>query len=215
MGAFGVPGVLADPRLELFNGAVKINENEDWTATLAPVFALVGAFALTNGSKDAALLASVTGAHSAQLKGPGSGVVLVELYDADAGTAVRLVNVSARNAVGTGANIMIAGFVVDGTVGRTLLIRAVGPTLGAFGVPGVLIDPKLEILNSSAVKLVENDNWSSTLSATATSVGAFPLVAGSKDAALVVTLPPGAYSAQVSGIANGTGEALIEVYEVP
>ena len=216
LAAFGVPGVFPDPRLELYNGAsVKIKENEDWPASLAPVFASVGAFALTNGSKDAALVESVVGAHSAQLKGPGSGVALVELYDVGAGTAVRLINVSARNFVGTGDNIMIAGFVVGGTVGRTLLIRAIGPTLGVFGVPGVLADPKLEILNSSAVKLVENDNWSATLRATATSVGAFDLVTGSKDAALLVTLPPGAYSAQVSGIANGTGEALIEVYEVP
>ncbi len=216
LGAFGVPGVFADPRLELYNGAaLKINENDDWPISLTSVFASVGAFPLTIGSKDAALQATVSGAHSAQLKGPGSGVVLVEVYDAGIGTAVRLVNVSARNFVGTGDNIMIAGFVVGGTVGRTLLIRAIGPTLGAFGVHGVLADPKLEILNSSAVKLVENDNWSATLRATATSVGAFDLVTGSKDAALLVTLPPGAYSAQVSGIANSTGEALIEVYEVP
>ena len=217
LGAFGVPGTHADPRLELFNGAVKINENEDWALPLAPVFASLGAFPLTNGSKDSAMQVTVAGAHSAQLKGPGSGVVLVELYDAGAGTAVRLINVSARNIVGTGANIMIAGFVVDGTVGRTLLIRAVGPTLAAFGVPGTLADPKLEIFNSAAtpVKLVENDNWSSVLGGLANSVGAFALAEGSRDAALVVTLPPGAYSAQVSGVASGTGEALIEVYEVP
>jgi hypothetical protein len=216
LGVFGVPGFMTDPRLELYNSAsVQINANDDWAAALAPGFAAVGAFPLAVGSKDAALQAGVAGPHTAQLKGTGAGVVLVEVYDAGSGTAVRLVNVSARNFVGTGDNILIAGFVVDGTVGRTLLIRAVGPTLAAFGVPGTLTDPKLEILSDKAVKLVENDNWSSTLESTATSVGAFPLLTGSRDAALVVTLPPGAYSAQVSGIANGTGEALIEVYEVP
>ena len=80
---------------------------------------------------------------------------------------------------------------------------------------GTLADPKLEILNGSAVKIVENDNWSGTLGPTAASVGAFPLVANSRDAAVLVTLPPGAYSAQISGIGCGTGEALVEVYEVP
>lgn len=216
LGAFGVPGVYADPRLELYNSTqALVSQNEDWNATLAPAFAAVGAFPLTLASKDAALQATVSGAHSAHLKGPGSGVVLVELYDSGSGATVRLVNVSARSQVGTGDNILIAGFVVDGTVAKTLLIRAVGPTLASFGVGGTLLDPKLEIYDAASVKLVENDNWSSTLANTAAAVGAFPLVAGARDAALLVTLPPGSYSAQVSGVANGTGEALVEVYEVP
>jgi hypothetical protein len=216
LGAFGVPGVYGDPRLELYDSSqIVISRNEDWNAALAPAFAAVGAFPLTNASKDAALQATVSGAHSAHLKGPGSGVVLVELYDSGSGTTVRLVNVSARNQVGTGDNILIAGFVVDGTVAKTLLIRAVGPTLAAFGVGGTLVDPKLEIYDSASVKLVENDNWSPSLASTAAAVGAFALVPDSRDAALLVTLPPGSYSAQISGIANGTGEALVEVYEVP
>ncbi len=216
LGAFGVPGVYGDPRLELYDSSqTVISRNEDWNVALAPAFAAVGAFPLTIASKDAALQATVSGAHSAHLKGPGSGVVLVELYDSGSGTTVRLVNVSARNQVGTGDNILIAGFVVDGTVAKTLLIRAVGPTLAAFGVGGTLVDPKLEIYDSASVKLVENDNWSPSLASTAAAVGAFALVPDSRDAALLVTLPPGSYSAQISGIANGTGEALVEVYEVP
>lgn len=216
LGAFGVSGTYADPRLELYDSAsAKITENDDWNVALTAAFSAVGAFPLTLASKDAALQSALSGAHTTHLKGPSSGVVLVELYDSGTGTTQRLVNVSARNLVGTGDNIMIAGFVVDGTVGKTLLIRAVGPTLASFGVGGTLADPKLEIYNSSTVKVVENDNWSATLAATASAVGAFPLVAGSRDAALLVTLPPGAYSAQIAGIANGTGEALVEVYEVP
>jgi hypothetical protein len=216
LGAFGVPGTYSDPRVELYNAAsTKIDENEDWNASLTSAFAAVGAFPLTLASKDAAIQSAVSGAHSTHVKGPNSGVVLVELYDSGAGMAVRLVNVSARNFVGTGDNILIAGFVVDGTVGKTLLIRAVGPTLASFGVDGTLADPRLEILNGSAAKVVENDNWSATLAPTAASVGAFPLVTNSRDAAVLVTLPPGAYSAQISGIGGGTGEALVEVYEVP
>lgn len=214
LGVFGVGGAYPDPRLEVFDGSTKVTENDDWNAALAPVFASVGAFALANGGKDAALQAPISGARTAQLSGTGSGVVLVEVYDSGTGTAVRLVNVSARNFVGTGDNILIAGFVVDGSVGKTLLIRAVGPRLADLGVAGVLADPKLEIY-SGATKIMENDNWSTALALTAQSVGAFSLNAGSADAALLVTLPPGSYSAQVSGIAAGTGEALVEVYEVP
>ncbi len=216
LAAFGVGGTLADPRLAVFSGSTQGAANDDWAATLAPVFSGLGAFALTNGSKDAALQLNVAGARTAQISGAAGtgGVVLVEVYDAGAGTAQRLVNVSARSQVGTGDNILIAGFVVDGAVAKTLLIRAVGPTLGAFGVGGALTDPKLEIF-SGQTKIVENDNWSTVTEATAAGVGAFALAAASRDAALLVTLPPGQYSAQVAGVAGGTGEALVEVYEVP
>jgi hypothetical protein len=98
-----------------------------------------------------------------------------------------------------------------------LLIRAVGPTLTTFGVTGVLDDPKLQLF-SGATLLRENDNWGgdAQLSTVGASVGAFPLAnATSKDAVLLVTLPPGSYTAQVSGLNLATGVALVEVYEVP
>jgi hypothetical protein len=216
LAAFGVGGVLADPRLAVFSGATQEVANDNWPASLAGVFSSLGAFALTDGSLDAALRLNVAGSRTAQVSGPAGsgGVVLVEVYDAVASTQPRLVNVSARSQVGTGDNILIAGFVVDGSVAKTLLIRAVGPTLAGFGVGGALTDPKLEIFQGQTKK-VENDNWSTVAEATAAAVGAFALGAGSRDAALLVTLPPGQYSAQVSGVAGGTGEALVEVYEVP
>lgn len=217
LGAFGVVGAYTDPRLELYNGsAAMITQNDNWGggAELADAFNAVGAFSLANASRDAALQAEITGSHSAHLTGPNSGVVLVEVYDSGGSTGVRLVNVSARNIVGTADNILIAGFVVDGTVAKTLLIRAVGPTLAGFGVEGTLVDPKLEIF-SGTTKIVENDNWSASARGTFTAVGAFDLATGSRDAALLVSLMPGAYSAQVSGADGGTGEALVEVYEVP
>jgi hypothetical protein len=213
---FGVPGAYNDPRLVLFEGAVKFAENDNWNSSLEPVFASVGAFPLTAGSKDAALQTAISGSRTAQLKGPDSGVVLVEVYDAGSGGAVRLVNVSARNIVGTGDDILIAGFVVSGTVAKTLLVRAVGPTLGRLGVSGTLVDPKLEIYTGApALKIIENDNWAPALAPVFSSVGAFELDANSRDAALLVTLPPGAYTAQVYGVGGGTGEAIVEVYEVP
>ena len=215
LAAFQVPGTLADPRLEIYRESTKVNENDNWAPALTPVFAGVGAFALTNGSRDAALVATLApGPFTAQVPGATGGVVLVEAYDTGPATGGRLVNVSARNRVGTGDDLLIAGFTISGTGNKPLLIRAVGPTLAAFGVGGTLADPKLEIYNAQGVKVTENDTWSPGLATTFGSVGAFPLTAGSRDAALLTSLPPGSYTAQIRGSDGGTGEALVEIYEL-
>ncbi len=216
LAVFGVPGVLANPRIEIYNGAgARVQENEDWQAGLAPVFAAVGAFALPAGSRDAALVAPLTpGGFTAQVPGAAGGVVLVEAYETGPAGAARLINVSARNRVGTGDDVLIAGFTLAGNGAKPLLIRAVGPGLAAFGVPGTLTDPKLEIYNSAGVKVAENDTWDPALAATFGTVGACPLPAASRDAALRAELAPGSYTALVKGSDGGTGEALVEVYEL-
>ena len=216
LNSFGLAG-LPDPKLELFAGGstTPLATNDDWPGSLANVFASVGAFGFPSGSKDSALSETLTGAFTVRASGIGAGVVLVEAYDTGAGISPRLINVSARNRVGTGESILIAGFAVGGTGSKQLLIRAVGPTLGTFGVPGPLSDPTLRVIDSKGATVGSNDNWDASLSATFTQVGAFPLAAGSRDAALLVTLAAGAtYTVQVSGVANGTGEALVEIYEV-
>jgi hypothetical protein len=214
LAAFGL-NAMVDPLLELYNGASMVLANNDWSPTLAPMFESVGAFVFSNGSKDAAFVQRLNAAYSIQARGTGPGVVLVEAYDTGAPTTARLVNVSARNRVGPGDDILIAGFNISGTGAKPLLIRAVGPKLGDFGVGGLLSDPKLEIYDAAGVKVIENDNWNSGLAALFSSVGAFALDTGSRDAALVATLPPGSYTAQVRGADGGTGEALIEIYELP
>jgi len=214
LAAFGLSTAMTDPRLDLFNGATRLFSNDDWPATLAGTFSSVGAFALPAESKDAAMVQSIDGARTIQAQGTGPGVVLVEAYDLGSGNSPRLVNVSARNIAGTGDNILIAGFNIAGTGTKQLLIRAIGPKLAAFGVSGALVDPKLEIYSGAGVKLTENDDWAATLATTFSSVGAFALDAGSKDAALLTTLSTGSYTVQVRGADGGTGEALIELYEV-
>lgn len=126
------------------------------------------------------------------------------------------VNLSARGQVGTGGNVLIAGFVIGGTQTQQVLIRAVGPTLGAapFNVPGVLADPIVTINDANNTVVASNDKWSANTAATQTSVGAFPLTANSEDAVVIVNLNPGAYTAVVSGKGGATGVALVEVYEV-
>ena len=213
--SFTAAQVLADPRIRVFSGSAVVASNDDWDASLAAGFARLGAFPLTSGSRDAGMQQSIDGAQTLQITGTGSGIVLFEGYDAATSGTNRLKNLSARNQVGTGADILIAGFVIAGTGNETLLIRALGPTLfDTFGIADRLIDPKLEIYDSTGKKVAENDDWSPALASVFAQVGAFGLTAGSKDAALQISLAPGAYTAQVSGINGGTGNALIEVYEV-
>lgn len=213
--SLGVPGVMADPRIAIFRDATQLAFNDNWggDATLGDAFTRVGAFPLAATSLDSALLRAIEGGHTAQITG-GGGTVLVEGYDAGSGPSPRLTNISARNRVGTGSDILIAGFTIGGTGERNLLVRAVGPTLANLGVSGVLVDPQLAIY-SGATKIAENDTWNPTLAGTFTSVGAFALSPGSKDAALAINLPAGSYTVQVSGADGGTGEAVVEVYELP
>jgi hypothetical protein len=211
LGLSGYP----DPLLQVFNSSSqKIAENNDWDPALGATFTQVGAFPFIPGGKDAALLASVTGPTSAIAAGNGSGTVLMELYDLQTDYANRLVNVSARNQVGEGADALIVGFVITGTGSKQLLIRGVGPTLAHYGVTGFLADPKLELYAADGTQLTENDNWSSSLTGTFAQVGAFALDAGSKDAALLISLSAGVYSVKLTGLNHGTGEGLVEVYEV-
>jgi hypothetical protein len=220
---YGVSGVLADPQLKLFNVAnALINQNDNWggSTALANAFVAVNDFALPTNSKDAALLVALPpNGYSAQVNGAdaSTGVAMIEAYEADTGTpGARFTALSARNQVGTGENILIAGFAVTGNAPKKLLIRGIGPTLANYAVSGVLADPRLD-LYSGNTWIDGNDNWggAAALSDAITATQAFPLPTNSKDAALLVTLQPGTYSAQVSGVGGTTGVALVEVYEVP
>jgi hypothetical protein len=212
---FGVADAMPDPRLTLFTGPAEEGANDDWGggSVLATAFASVGAFALPAGSRDAALLAMIDGGRTVQVTGSAAGTVLVEAYDAAQGDLPRLVNVSARNRVVGVNEPLIAGFTLGGNAPRTVLIRAIGPTLASFGVTSALSDPRLD-LYSGPSKINENDTWANALSPTFAAVGAFALVPGGRDAALLVTLAPGGYTVQVSGVDGAAGEALIELYEV-
>lgn len=216
LASFGLSNPMADPRIEIFNGTVKVGENNDWPASLAQLSTIVGAFPFTVASRDAALFQPLGGANTVQVTGTGGGTVLVEAYAAPGNIEPRLINLSARNRVGTGADILIAGFSITGVGTKRVLIRAVGPTLSALGVTGVLADPQLEVIDSANARLATNDNWDASLAPVFAQVGAFALPVDSKDAAVVVTLNAGrSYTVQVSGVAATVGEALVEVYEVP
>lgn len=227
LAGFGIVGAAPDPRLEIFGtDGVSVAQNDDWLVQtgagtaigVSAATAARGAFPLGLSVKDAALVATLaSGPWSAHVTAAGGGTGLLEIFDEpvlSASPTLRLVNLSARAEVGAGENGLIAGFTLTGNLPRRMLVRAVGPGLGAFGVQGALVDPKLELFRDG-VRMAENDNWDAALAPTAAAVGAFALASGSRDAALLVTLLPGGYTAQVSGVNQTTGAALVEIYEVP
>jgi hypothetical protein len=219
---FGLTGTVASPSVAVIAGGTTLVSNNQWDSADAATFRDVGAFALPGGSRDAAVVMSLAaGAYSTPVgDGGGSGIALLEIYDAQASsTAAALVNASTRAYVGTGDAVLIPGFAIAGPGNVRLLVRAVGPTLGAFGVTDALGDPQLTLFSGSAV-IGANDNWGGAANATdiataAGQVGAFALPSGSPDAALLVTLSAGAYTATVSGAGGTTGTALVEIYVVP
>lgn len=217
---FGVPSPADDPRLDLFRGQTFVVDNDNWggTASLAQAFVQVGAFALNADSKDAALSSLVfSDAYTARASA-AEGALLVEIYDADTNpeASSRLINLSARYEVRSTDRPLIVGFVIRGDSLKTLLIRGVGPGLAAFNVANLLADPRLTIYAEGGRVLGENDNWieASSGSDTFRQVGAFPLASGSRDAALRITLPAGAYTAQLTGPSGSSGAALLEVYDL-
>lgn len=226
--SFDVTGALPNPRLQLYDGKGNlILENDDWSgAETVEAAARVGAFALVAGSKDAALVTTLAPDTYTMhvVDSTGAGIGLAEIYDASVypnGEFQRLVNISARGEAGSGENVLIAGFVVTGNAPKCVLIRGIGPALAAFGVSGVLVDPRLRVYKDNQL-IGDNDNWSAVatdataVALAARATGAFTLGHAGKDAALILMLAPGAYTAQVAssdGISSGA--ALVEIYELP
>lgn len=227
---FNVPGTLPDPVMT-FNVAgagTELERNDNWGGSdaLRTAFDNVGAFALPGDSLDSSIVRTApnVGGYTVQVTGKGDaeGAVLAEIYDATGSARTsaspRLINVSALVDVALNQDLAV-GFVIAGETARTVLVRGAGPALTRFGVAGTMRDPRLELFdNSTGQRIGLNDNWSGALEIgnAAQAVGAFPLGSGvTKDAALLVTLPPGQYSARVAGASGVGGKAIVEVYEVP
>lgn len=225
LAGFGVAGALADPLVELRQGQSLLQANDNWRAADGVAMAAVGAFALPEASKDAALVVTLPAtaytAQTSSVVAGASGVALVEIYDTGSGsTAARLVNASTRAFVGTGDSILIPGIVIGGSGAAGLLIRAAGPALGGFGVTDALADPAISLYRGSSL-ILSNDDWgeaanSTQVASAAAAAGAFAFAPGSRDAALLTTLPADTgYTVQVSGKNNTTGTVLLEFYVIP
>jgi probable HAF family extracellular repeat protein len=211
-----VDGALADPTLELHQGSVLLAQNDNWQDTQA---AEIAATALQPAKNlESAIVRTLDpGSYTAVLRdgGAASGIGLVEVYDLGAGAASRLANISTRGFVGTADQVMIGGLIVTGDPAGSarVIIRAIGPALTNFGVPGALSDPVLELHDGNGALMASNDNWRSAQEAEIVATNLAP--ERDAESAIIETLAPGNYTAIVGGAAGATGVGLVEVYHLP
>ncbi len=209
----GVTNALPDPEVTLVNSSQTIiASNDDWNdAANAGTISTTG-LAPTNALESAILVTLQPGAYTAVVSGFGgvTGVGIVEVFEIDS-PEVPLTNISTRGRVLTGDNVMIGGFIIDGSGPKTVLIRARGPSMIPAGVTDALANPQVTLVNSSQVIVASNDNWgSATNAADISATGLAPT--NSLESAILITLNPGAYTVVVSGVGGLTGVGIVEVF---
>ncbi len=205
-------GALADPVLELHPSGGAVITNDNWKSDQQNEIAATG-LQPTSDSESAIIATLPVGAHTAIVRGQndGTGIGLVEVYDLEGENPdVQLANISTRGKVETGDNVMIGGFIIGGTEPTTVLVRALGPSLSASGVSGVLANPVLELHDLNG-NVTLNDDWRSTQ---ALEIENSLPPSNDLESALSITLVPGAYTAIVRGSDDSTGVALVEVYNL-
>jgi hypothetical protein len=213
---FQVANALQDPTLDLHDSSGNfIASNDDWqTATNADQIPIS---LQPSDSREPAILAALPpGRFTAILRGKNGagGVGLVEIIDLRSGVTSKLTNVSTRGFVGTGENVMIGGFILSGgSGGRMTLIRALGPTLAQspFNIAGALTDPTLMLIDANGSVVASNNDWKSSQESEIQATGLAP--PNDKEAAILTTLPPGRFTAIVSGKNEETGIALVDVFD--
>jgi hypothetical protein len=216
MTAVGVPGVISDPILRLFgpNGS-QIAVNNNWQDTQETEIQATGI--PPQDSRESAIVATLSpAAYTATLADANgnNGVGLVEIYDLNSAANAKLSNISTRGFVQTADNVMIGGFVLGGssTNSAKVVVRAIGPSLAQFGINNPLSNPTLQLFDNNGQSVAFNDNWQDdpTQAAQLQALNLAP--SNPAEAAIVTMLPPGFYTAVVSGQGGGIGIGLIEIY---
>ena len=231
---YGIPNALANPTLELHNrtGAL-IASNDNWRTTVIGgiitsdqvLDILRSGYAPGDGRESAIIADLPPGNYTAIVRGVNdtTGVALAEVYDLNADTNSILGNISTRAFVQTDDNVMIGGFIVQGTATKRVILRAIGPELAAppFNVPDALANPTLELHDETGALIATNDNWRTTIIGgiiTTNQVrdiiasGLAP--ADGRESAIIAELPAGNYTAILRGVNNTTGVALVEAYDL-
>jgi hypothetical protein len=216
---FGIPDVLADPTLELrdSSGAL-LRQNDNWQDDAVSASQLTALGLALSDPNESGMVASLSpgAAYTAILAGKnsGTGVGLVEIYDANPGANSQLANISTRGFVLTGSNVMIGGFILGGSNNTRIAVRGIGPSLAQLGLSPVLVDPTLELHDGNGTLLVSNDNWQDD-PVSASQLTALGLAPGdAAESGIQVSLAPGAFTAILAGKNGGTGIGLVEVYNV-
>ena len=219
---FGIPvgDVLADPVMELHGpGAFVTLTNNNWRDTQEAEILATGNAPTDN--LEAAIVATLSpGAYTAIVRGNGntSGVALVEIYDLDPSASSKLANLSTRAFVSTGDNIVIAGFLLSNVTSNSdrIIVRGIGPSLapGTFPVSAVLANPTLELRDGNGALLISDNDWQDNPAQAAIITAAGLAPSNNLEAAIAATLPPGLYTALLSGHNNGTGIGIVEIYDL-
>lgn len=216
---FSLEDVLADPTLVLnASTGASIFQNDNWQDDSAQASELSAMGLALHDSRESGIVVTLQpGAYTAILAGKDqdAGVGLVEIYDADSGTASQLANISTRGFVRTGDQVMVGGFILgNGGANATVALRGIGPSLVQFGLSSVLADPILELRDSNGALLITNDNWEDDV-ISAEQLSAHGLAPShSLESGIFAMLPPGAFTAILSGKGGGVGIGLVEIYRV-
>ncbi|MBA2433116.1 MAG: hypothetical protein H0V56_13545 [Chthoniobacterales bacterium] len=214
VGGQPIAGRLADPVLELRGtGGTLIFSNDNWVDSPQREEIIASTIPPPHDSEAAIVATLPPGAYTVLLSGANgsTGIGLVEVFDIASGSSANLVNISSRGRVATGDDVMIGGLIIEGT--DKVLVRAIGPSLAGAGIADPLADPALELFNSNGTPMAANDDWKSDQEAEILATTIPP--ANDKEAAILVTLPAGAYTAIVRGNGSSSGIALVEVFSLP
>ena len=229
---YGVPNALANPTLELHDGTgALIASNNNWVTTIIggiitsnQVHEIQTSGYVPGDPFESAIIADLpAGNYTAVVRGVNNmtGVALVEVYELSPETNSILGNISSRSFVQTGDNVMIGGFMVQGTELKKVIIRAIGPELIQHGIPDALANPSLELHDGTGALIASNNNWASTIiggiitSDQVHEIQATGYAPGDpRESAIIADLPAGNYTAVVRGVNNMTGVALVEVYDL-
>jgi uncharacterized protein YggT (Ycf19 family) len=229
---YGVPNPLADPTLELHDGTgALIASNDNWQTTIIggiithdQVQEITNSGRAPGDPRESAIIADLpAGNYTAIVRGVNNttGVALVEVYDLDTGSSSILGNISTRSFVQIGDNVMIGGFIVQGIGPKRVIIRAIGPELGQYGIPDPLADPTLELHDGTGALIASNDDWQHTIIGGIITQDQVQEIQNSghapgdsRESAIIADLPAGNYTAIVRGVNSTIGVALVEVYDL-
>jgi hypothetical protein len=221
LGAFGVPDYLVNPTLDIFQGSIKVATNDDWRTTQIGGLVtadqsteIAGSGFAPGNERESAIIANLApGSYTAVVRGLGNttGIGLVDAFDLSASSPAKVVNFATRGLVQPGDKLLTAGFIIQNGPVRAV-IRAIGPSLTGppFNITNALPDTTLQLRDKNGAIVRENDDWQTTQKQELEASGLQP--SNPKEAALIETIPPGQYTAQVRGKPETTGVGVVEVY---